>query len=966
MSPIHKTKITPTIFILMVIFLICSNQMNAQKPPLNHSVYDNWKSINGLRTHNNSDLIYYNIIPQQGDNALVLYNAKTKKQSTYQRLSNFSISENGEKLVALIKPFYNQIRQAKIDKKKSDEMPKDTLVIIDIKTNDIKKIALYKSHSVPLKLNNFFAYQLNMPKEEKKDAKGASKKADTLSRDSSKVDVKLAKKESKTTKAKDEKLLYIMNLHNNLVDTLKYVDKYSFDPRGNYLSYIVKPIEKDTITKYGLYLYNLRTKQITEVITAHKDAKIRLPEFNEQGTMAFYANTDTSKAEKKNINIYLYNIAKQELTLMASNASKGLKEGLVISENTKLNFSKDGKRLFLGIAPIPLEKDTTLVEFEQPQLDIWSWDADYNQPMQLLNRERDLKQTYTAYINTCKPMEIIQLGDKTNPRIYVPKDKTADWTIVQDNSKYRIQTQWNIGELYDLYLLNVKDGSKKLIEQKCEISWSNFSPDANYVPGYNYKDSCWYVLDIINATMKNVSKNIKAKFYDDENDMPVKAGNYGAAMWLEDNSAFLIPDKYDYWKVDPKGKIAAENFTEFVGRNNKTTLVLNDVIRDTSLFGSNAIKLDQAVFFSSLNRITKETGLYTKDIRNKKAKIAKLVEGPYTYKNFVVSLSKKPTYIFTKGNFEIANNVYLSSDNFKTQNQLSDINPQQKEYNWGTVELFNWTTEDKIAAQGLLFKPEDFDSSKKYPVMIYFYEKYSNDLFAPRSPAPSRSTVNIPYFVSNGYIVFIPDIYYFDGHPGKSAMRSIMPAVEKLEKDYPWIDAKNMAIQGQSWGGYQVAYMITQTDKFKAAGAGAPVANMTSAYGGIRWGSGMTRQFQYEQTQSRIGKDLWKGFDLYIENSPLFFLPNVTTPVLIMHNDKDGAVPWYQGIELFTGLRRLGKVAWLLQYNNEDHNLVERKNAKDLSIRLSQFFDHYLKGAPMPSWMKNGRPAVEKGFSLGY
>ena len=160
--------------------------------------------------------------------------------------------------------------------------------------------------------------------------------------------------------------------------------------------------------------------------------------------------------------------------------------------------------------------------------------------------------------------------------------------------------------------------------------------------------------------------------------------------------------------------------------------------------------------------------------------------------------------------------------------------------------------------------------------------------------------------------------------------------------------------------------MITQTDKFKAAGAGAPVSNMTSAYGGIRWGSGITRQVQYEQGQSRIGKDLWSGYDLYIENSPIFFVPKVTTPVLIMHNDKDGAVPWYQGIEFFTALRRCGKIAWLLQYNDEEHNLVERKNTKDLSIRLSQFFDHYLKGAPMPKWMKNGRPAVDKGYDLGY
>ena len=170
---------------------------------------------------------------------------------------------------------------------------------------------------------------------------------------------------------------------------------------------------------------------------------------------------------------------------------------------------------------------------------------------------------------------------------------------------------------------------------------------------------------------------------------------------------------------------------------------------------------------------------------------------------------------------------------------------------------------------------------------------------------------------------------------------------------------------GQSWGGYQVAYLITQTNMYAAAWAGAPVVNMTSAYGGIRWESGMSRQFQYERTQSRIGGTLWEKPDLYIRNSPLFHLPKVQTPVVIMANDADGAVPWYQGIEMFTDLRRLGKPVWLLQYNGEAHNLVKRENRKDISIRELQFFDHYLKGAPAPVWLEKGVPAVEKGRNWG-
>jgi len=174
-----------------------------------------------------------------------------------------------------------------------------------------------------------------------------------------------------------------------------------------------------------------------------------------------------------------------------------------------------------------------------------------------------------------------------------------------------------------------------------------------------------------------------------------------------------------------------------------------------------------------------------------------------------------------------------------------------------------------------------------------------------------------------------------------------------------------VGLQGQSWGGYQIAYLITKTNLYAAAWAGAPVVNMTSAYSGIRWGPGISRQFQYEKSQTRLGASLWERPDLYIKNSPLFSLPNIKTPLVIMSNDADDAVPWYQGIEMYSDMKRLNKKVWLLVYNNEAHNLVERRNRKDIQIREQQFFDSYLKGAPMPEWLSKGVPAVMKGRTWG-
>ena len=934
----------------------------AQKKPLDHSVYDSWKSLNGVSVPRNGDILLYNINPGEGDTELVIEDIRTGKKTIVPRATRAKLSEDGTKVVAVIKPLFEQTRQAKIKKAKKDDMPKDSLALIDVKTGKVEKFANLKSHATPDKWSTYLAFELTPAKEK------ADKKAP-------KAEGKDDKK--KPAPKKEASKLIVMNVKTAQADTLKNVTSYKFNEDGSWLAYVVEPEKKDSLGKAGLFLYNPVNGESKAVLEGAKGSKFKTPSFSEVGTLAFYANTDTTKANKKNIDIYLYDIKAGEVKKAAHNQMAGLQEGWIVSENGQISFSKDGKRLFFGTAPKPLEKDTTLAEFEQPQLDIWTWNEDYLQTVQLFNQKRDLKRTHTAYINTTLTDNFVQLGTVDVPNVNVPNDKQADWVLVGNDKKYRIQSQWDYSRPVDIYLVNVKDGSHKLIKENVCVGNFSFSPDGKYAVAYDKREADWFFFDVTTGAMTNLTEKMDVDFADDEHDTPSLASANGNSVWFDDNQSFLIRDKFDYWQFDVKNLSAPKMFTENYGRNHNTQLSVIQLIEDPDKapvnpmmrrFGAGIeLKKNEAIYFTTFNRTSKENGLAMKDAKKKGVK--KIVEGPYTFGDIQYAKGgkgKKPVFVYARGNFEEGNNLFASYDNFKTQKQLSDINPQQRDYNWGTVELVNWQTADDIFCEGLLFKPEDFDANKKYPVMIYFYEKNASTLYRHRNPTPSRSTINIPYFVSNGYVVFVPDVYFTEGHPGQSAMKSIMPGVEMLEKTYPWIDGENMAIQGQSWGGYQVAYMITQTNKFKAAGSGAPVSNMTSAYGGIRWGSGITRQVQYEQGQSRIGKTLWEAFDLYYENSPLFFVPNVSTPVLIMHNDKDGAVPWYQGIEFFVGLRRLGKQAWLLQYNNEEHNLVERRNCKDLSIRLSQFFDHFLKGAPMPEWMKNGRPATKKGYDLCY
>ena len=269
-------------------------------------------------------------------------------------------------------------------------------------------------------------------------------------------------------------------------------------------------------------------------------------------------------------------------------------------------------------------------------------------------------------------------------------------------------------------------------------------------------------------------------------------------------------------------------------------------------------------------------------------------------------------------------------------------------------------TKDGTPLEGLLYTPENLDPTKSYPMLVYFYELNSDNIHRYWAPRPTASIIFPTEYASGGYVIFIPDIRYKPGYPAQGAYDCIMSGTDHVLKKYPFIDSMRMGLQGQSWGGYQTAQLITMTTRYKAAMAGAPVSNMFSAYGGIRWGTGMSRQFQYERTQSRIGYTIWERPDLYQLNSPIFALPKVQTPLLIMHNDGDGAVPWYQGIELFMGLRRLQKPVWMLNYVGDDHNLMRPANRRDLSIRMREFFDYYLNNGPKPVWLEEGIKAVDK------
>ena len=628
-----------------------------------------------------------------------------------------------------------------------------------------------------------------------------------------------------------------------------------------------------------------------------------------------------------------------------------------ISENRTPVFSDNDKYLFFGIANrVKPEKKDTLLESEKVKLDVWHYEDKRLQPQQLFELKEDKKKN-DLYVYHFQDTKIVQLSNDSIS-VHLSKKPHGDFLLAKNILPYQATYNWATPNLEDHYRVSLLDGSIKILQKKVSYG-GELSPSGKYYTFYKVQDKNHYLIDVESQkeTCLTCSMN-DVRWEKDINNQPQEADPYGIIGWFKDENDVLIKSEYDLWNYSTLNNTLVA-VTNEEGLKTKTRLSLN-------IWEKDSIYLDFSnIVIQGFDEKTKGNSLYSLTKNNGNFELTKL----YSMDAYLVSLMRSKNsqkVILRKSTVKDYPEVILVDQNFMNEKTISVTNPQQKEYNWATVESVNWTSYDGISLQGLLYKPENYDENKSYPMIVYYYELLSDEFHSYYAPRPSASVINPVEYASAGYFVFIPDIRYRIGHPGKSAYDCIMSGTDKVLKLYPSIDSKRMGLQGQSWGGYQTVQLITMTNRYAAAMAGAPVSNMVSAYGGIRWESGLNRQFQYEKQQSRIGQTLWEAPELYIENSPIFHLTSIKTPLLFMSNDDDGAVPWYQGIELFTGMKRLGKPCWMLNYNGDKHNLMKNANRMDFSIRMRQFFDHFLQGAPAPKWLSEGIPAEAKGEEMRY
>ena len=919
---------------------------HAQKKPLDHTVYDSWQSVSSPYISKSGKFVLFQVVPQEGDNQLFLKTKENKELIQIPRGYNGKLTDTENHLLSLVKAPFAVTREAKIKKKKAEELPKDSLAIYNLTTSSLVKFAQVKSYKIADQNNNFVSFLFDKEINEKSEAKTANDATST--------------KKSSDKKKKTVATLALYDLNSGDSVQFSSVDQYEWNKNGSKIVFSKKTDSKDSLSKEsGVYLYEIATKKLKKISNGKGNYKNF--KFDESGNqLAYLGDLSNEKALLKNYNLYYYSNGIDTAQYLATKTSNGIPKNWSVSGDGDIRFSKNGEKLFFGIAPIPRVKDTTLVDFEHAKVDVWNWQDDYLQPMQLVNLKKDLARNFLAVTYPKFNRNIIPLTDQTFNSTALTPDGNEEYILARTDFGKRIASQWEGRTRDDIYLVSTKTGNKELILSDFSGN-AILSPDAKYIVYFDQDKGTWNSYQVSSKKKTVLNDGIPASFADEENDMPTSAQGYGMAAWSPDFKGIYVNSRYDIWYFNLDGSNKSI-LTNGYGAASQTTFRYLPLKREEDREQATTLDYKKGGFLTSFDNKTKESGFY--QFKGQHSDPKSLLVEAKTFKN-ISSSADQQTILYSKEDYMNSPNIYTNTIKFKDELQLSNINPQQANYNWGTAELVHWTTPEGNQAEGILYKPENFDPAKKYPIIAYFYEKLSDGLYTYQPPAPTPSRLNIPYFVSNEYLVFAPNISYKTGHPGQSAEEYINSGMRYLAQN-AWVDSTKMGIQGQSWGGYQVAHLITRTNMYAAAWTGAPVVNMTSAYGGIRWQTGMSRQFQYEHTQSRIGKTLWEAPELYIENSPLFHLDKVKTPVVIMANDNDGAVPWYQGIEMFTALRRLNKPVWMLNYNGDEHNLILRQNRKDIQIREQQFFDHFLKGAPAPAWMKKGVPATEKGIDWGF
>jgi len=773
-------------------------------------------------------------------------------------------------------------------------------------------------------------------------------------------------------------LLYQLNTRKSF--NIGNVAEYAFNKTGTYLAYTIDAAGQNG---NGIFLRDLKTG-ITTALDNDKSVYKNL-KWNKKGDA--FALLKSAKNDQFKEDVYtvigINKIAGDKTNKVSYNGigQKDFPKAMAISANSTPYWSEDQSTLFFGIAGQenkPAKADSTAAaklkgkpdstalatktkgktdstaksiatadkknDAEKPDMIIWNWKDKRLQSAQLTQETRDKNFSFTsAYLVNEK--KFIQLADSSRKNVIIPEKGTL--AIAYDNSNYELEGNLDGQNYMDVYVIDLKMGAKKLIFEKLYAAGRgglSISPDGKMAL-YNY-DGNFYTINLYTLQKYNLTGKIKTSFIDELDDHNVKKPSTPSFGWSADSKYVLIKDNYDLWKISADGK-------------NVTALTDTWKSKKQSVQGRLGIYVDEKgtdlskdQYFSVFNSDNKKSGFGLLKAGSDAVKVLFIDDNAYGNFN---KATKAQVFTYSKENNLQSPEFFASTAaNLANPKQITRNTPDQEKYAWSSgVKLISYVSANGDTLQAALYLPANYVEGKSYPTITYIYERLTDNLNAYTMPAFPGGGFNKAMYTSNGYAVLMPDIKYKLNDPGMSAVACVVPAV-KAAVATGIVDEKRVAIHGHSWGGYQTSFLITQTNIFKAAAAGAPLTNMISMYSLIYWNSGGTNQAIFEASQGRLTPGYWDNWDAFTRNSPVYHIKKVQTPLLLLHNDKDGAVDYTQGIEYYNGLRRLNKPVVMITYKGENHGIAKLPNRKDYAVRMMEYFDYMLKDKPAPDWWAKG------------
>ncbi|MEI6091694.1 MAG: prolyl oligopeptidase family serine peptidase [bacterium] len=866
--------------------------------------------------------IAYTLLPDRGDGESIIQSLSTDKKINLPRGGKVTITPDELWAATIISPKALDEENASKDKSKL----KKSLSIINLKANKIKE------------------YEGVSKFEFTNDSKWVVFKKE--------VDKEAYKDKAVKKKAQGSELI-IKHLESGTDIRIDWVTEYQIDSLSRSVFYIVS---SPTGKKDGIYYRDLLQPFAPEytVITSDSANFANIAWNKAKKILAFTQSKllKEGKADSTDIKIWLGT----NDTCITIVSRKAAPKDWFIPVKNEFKWTRDGDRLFFGFKPLS-EKDTTSDKEDEytdknffdlekirskKEMYVWHWEDDRISSNQRTWWKENKNRVFTSVYNL-GTNKWVQLADQDVEEVKFQEN--PNYVVGYSYKPYYKEMTWD-GFYFDAYVIDINTGEKTRISEH-QSEDIHLSPSGNLACFFYKQD--WWIYNISEIKYINLTRGMKAEFWNTENETPAEPGGYGFVGWEIGEKQVLFYDKYDLWRFHTAGG-GYLNLTGADGRTFNERYRIVDFKKDRIYFGK---KDTLAVEGYSFDHKWQKLYYITTDISGL---VDLTADSNKTY-HFLGKAECKDKYIYTQESYSEYPDIRTAGIEFKDSTKVTNVFPEIKDYQWGRTKQVRWANSRGDSLDGYIVMPDGFDPAKKYPMLVYIYEKFSEQTYRFYEPRISHRPC-YQIYNSSGYLVFVPDITYTVGSPGNDALDCVSSGVRALAKK-GFVDTTKLCLQGHSWGAYQTAYIATQTTLFAAASAGAPVGNMTSAYSGIRSESGLARQFQYEKEQSRIGGNLWDSLSSYIRNSPVFQANKAVTPLLILHGDVDQMVPWQQSIELFLAYRRLDKPCIFLQYKDEPHWPNKYSNRVDWAMKMKEFFDHYCLGTPAPKWMISGEPTFE-------